>query len=302
MRLEQLHTLIAIAESGSLRSAARRLGQTQPALTKAVARLEAELGAQLLQRTARGATLTQAGEVVCERGRLIQVELDRLRAEVTQQGGGEVRIGMTASAAFLMMRTVLRGFERRFPAATLKVVDSATNAAFGALRGGALDFIIAPLSPLGEGGDLKAKPLFRGRMVPVVRRGHPQAEATQLAALTQARWTWPDTGGLGLAAQTFRMHGLAPPRGVVADSFSVRLNLILSCDCVALLPERLVRAAPFCDVLSVVPIAEASAEAEYMLFQRAASPLSPAAAVLAAEFLRVSRSLRPGNTTLATAR
>ena len=62
MRLNQIRDLIAVSEAGSLRAAARRIGISQPAMSKSLAELEREFQAQLLTRTSRDDT-TSSGTV-----------------------------------------------------------------------------------------------------------------------------------------------------------------------------------------------------------------------------------------------
>ena len=66
MDLFQLETFLAVAEERSFSRAAARLHRTQPAVSQAVAKLEAELGEILLERSSRDGTLTAAGEVLRE--------------------------------------------------------------------------------------------------------------------------------------------------------------------------------------------------------------------------------------------
>ena len=61
MKLNQLRDIVAVAERGSLRAAARHLAVAQPALTRSVRDLERELGAPLFERRARGMSLTAMG-------------------------------------------------------------------------------------------------------------------------------------------------------------------------------------------------------------------------------------------------
>ncbi len=69
MELAQLETFLAVAEERSFSRAAARLHRTQPAVSQIVAKLEAELGETLLERTSRDGTLTDAGEVLQEYAR-----------------------------------------------------------------------------------------------------------------------------------------------------------------------------------------------------------------------------------------
>ena len=67
MKLVTLNALVAAIEEGSLRSAARRAGVSQPALTKMIRELEIELETTLLTRSSRGVTPTAQGKVLYER-------------------------------------------------------------------------------------------------------------------------------------------------------------------------------------------------------------------------------------------
>jgi DNA-binding transcriptional LysR family regulator len=69
-RRGQLRYFVTVAEEGQITSAARRLHLAQPALSQAIAQLESELGVQLLERHARGVSLTPAGEVFYEKARI----------------------------------------------------------------------------------------------------------------------------------------------------------------------------------------------------------------------------------------
>ena len=77
MDLFQLETFLAVSEERSFSRAATRLHRTQPAVSQAIAKLEAELGEVLLERSSRDGTLTDAGEVLRE----YAVKLLNLRGE-----------------------------------------------------------------------------------------------------------------------------------------------------------------------------------------------------------------------------
>ncbi len=82
MSLEQLETVVAIAEEGALMRAAQRLHISQPPLTRRLRALEDELGAALFVRGARGMTPTPAGERFIERARAILASVDDARHAV----------------------------------------------------------------------------------------------------------------------------------------------------------------------------------------------------------------------------
>lgn len=88
MSLDQLRTVVTIAEEGALVRAARRLAISQPPLTRKLAALEDELGAQLFAREPRGMRPTAAGEALLPVARQILAQVERAR-EVVAGAGGE---------------------------------------------------------------------------------------------------------------------------------------------------------------------------------------------------------------------
>ena len=75
MQLGQIKAFLAVREAGSLRAAARRIGISQPGISKALASLEADLQAELFVRTSRGVRLTEAGRLFGARAAVVQSEL-----------------------------------------------------------------------------------------------------------------------------------------------------------------------------------------------------------------------------------
>lgn len=82
MSVEQLQTVVAIAEEGAVVRAARRLHLTQPPVTRRLAALEDELGVQLFERRARGMALTEAGVRFLAHARGVLAALEAARASV----------------------------------------------------------------------------------------------------------------------------------------------------------------------------------------------------------------------------
>src|ERR1700682_5235235 len=96
----RLHVIDAVARHGSVTAAARELHYSQPSVTHHLARLEAETGAQLLQRVGRGIRLTLAGQLLADRAAEILGRIDAADAELSAHVGltaGRVRRGCPAS-------------------------------------------------------------------------------------------------------------------------------------------------------------------------------------------------------------
>jgi len=101
MDIQHLKVFIGVVQQGSFAGAARQLDLTPSAVTRAVAALEATLGARLLQRTTRKVALTEAGAAYLERVRPLVEDLDRAGEELHAHSGqvrGTVRV--TASVAY----------------------------------------------------------------------------------------------------------------------------------------------------------------------------------------------------------
>src|SRR5690242_3259806 len=98
IKLGDLHILLAVAQAGSMAKAASELAVSHPAVSRAIRDLEHALGVQLLERNARGVTLTDYGRAMIERS---YAAFDELRQGVkdieslADPTSGEVRIGTT---------------------------------------------------------------------------------------------------------------------------------------------------------------------------------------------------------------
>ncbi|MFO0748238.1 MAG: LysR family transcriptional regulator [Myxococcota bacterium] len=86
MDLEELRAFLAVAETGSLLTAAKSLHMSRPTLRRRIDQLEARAGVRLLDRSRLGATLTDAGTLLATRGRLIVQEASALVASVRAVG------------------------------------------------------------------------------------------------------------------------------------------------------------------------------------------------------------------------
>lgn len=266
MKLSALHAFVLAVESGSLRAAARALGLSQPALSKAIRELERELGAPLLLRSRSGVLPTAQGRVLAEHARKATRELLSAADQIRQLGGqmqGELAIGAVPLALLLLLPDALRSYTRAYPGMRLRVSEELYPAQLQRLRQGEVDLLLGGIPAGLPNAEFATEALMRTTMVVVVRKGSARARARRLAELADAPWVY--TGGLGpgpshdagYALQLFEQHGLPPPpTGVVVNSTLSLLALLGAGDYVGLLPRQLARHALAAPFLSVVPIAE----------------------------------------------
>ena len=261
MKLVTLNALVAAIEEGSLRSAARRAGVSQPALTKMIRELEIELETTLLTRSSRGVTPTAQGKVLYERAVKAQRELRSAVDEINQMDGrliGELRVGAVPLAVMLLVPETLRTFGQAFPEIQLRVSEELYIAQLTRLRKGEVDIALGPLPPELPPGEFAVETLMPAAMVVVVRKGNPLAKARRLADLGQAPWVYTGaTSDSGYARTLFEQHGLPPPpAGALVNSTLGLLSIVTSGNCVGLLPQQ-IAAHPFAaQYVDVVPVAE----------------------------------------------
>lgn len=115
--LEVLTTFVEVADAGGVSAAARRLGLPKSIVSRRLQRLEQELGAQLLARTTRGASLTEAGANLREHAVRVIAELEAAREAVSPEGDvrGRLRIAAPLSFGVTHLAPALVELARRHP-------------------------------------------------------------------------------------------------------------------------------------------------------------------------------------------
>jgi DNA-binding transcriptional LysR family regulator len=174
MDLRQLQAVVAIADHGSFSGAASALHTVQSNVSSHVARLEKELGVQLVDRHA--GELTEEGIAVVERGRRIAAELEALLADVAamrNEVSGPVRLGMIASTARWLAPLLLRNVARVHPKVRLVIAEGTLSALEPRLVNGTLD--LAVLSLPVPNRDLAQRSFFDEDLLLVVARDHSLA-------------------------------------------------------------------------------------------------------------------------------
>lgn len=191
LRPHQLRDLIAVVETGSLRAAARRLGLTQPSLTKSLRQLESQLGIPLLIRSTHGVALTSAGERLLEHARTIESQIRRATEDLAQFRGGaseRVSVGVSPAVSLGFFAEAVNALRARQPDAAVRIVEGLHERLLADVRQGAVDFALMPREERGLLPDLRVRPLFQARVVVMGRVGHPCRGARDLADLAQCDW------------------------------------------------------------------------------------------------------------------
>jgi molybdate transport repressor ModE-like protein len=140
--VNRLRVIDAVARHGSVTAAARELHYSQPSVTHHLARLEAQTGAQLVQRVGRGIRLTQAGELLADRAAEILGRIEAADAELSAHVGltaGRVRLAGFSSAIASLVPRAVAGLADRHPGLQISLTDAHPPDALELLRTGKIE-------------------------------------------------------------------------------------------------------------------------------------------------------------------
>lgn len=264
LRLEDLDYFLAVARHGQVRRAATDANVSQPAITKGIQRLEAELGFPLFDRSRRGMALTAPATAFLRRIGSLRANLgDAIKEAADLHLGalGVLRAGVSPLYAQRLFVPACLRLHRERPAARITVSVSLNDALIAALRRGDIDLSLNAL-PASLPEELQATPLMSDDLCLVVRAGHPllARRRLRLADLIDASWMLPgpDVAARRSIESRLADAGLPAPRVVVeVNNTTAQLTgLLLGSDLVALMSESML-SSPGHRGLAALPFAEA---------------------------------------------
>jgi DNA-binding transcriptional LysR family regulator len=283
----RLRVLVEVARHGSFSAAAESLGYTQPAVSRQIATLEAEVGTTLIRRVPKGAVLTDAGRLLVERAETILARLDDVETELRALAGlegGRLRMATFASAASSIVPLAIAAFRDRHPAVELNISMADPLDSIPRLRAGELDLAMSH-DPMEEGppAGLERIHLFDDPMYVAMPAGHPLAEepALELARFAESPWmlattqTCPDSR---LFLRACHAAGFEPKIAFQNDDYPAILGFVAAGVGVALIPDMVARgvrddvvvrsldpAPPARPIMALVPAGYRSASVQAML-------------------------------------
>lgn len=184
--LDQWRALQTVVDAGGFAQAAERLHRSQSSVSYAVARLQEQLGVQLLEIQGRKAQLTEAGEVLLRRSRQLlgdAAELERLAQSLEQ--GWEAEVALVVDVAYPCDRLmeVLRRFAANCQSTRVQLNEVVLSGADEALLEGRADLAIAADVPPGFLGDR----LLEVEFIAVAHRDHPLHQRAEPLTSEQLR-------------------------------------------------------------------------------------------------------------------
>jgi DNA-binding transcriptional LysR family regulator len=233
--VRRLRTFCEVARRGSFSAAAEALSFTQPSVSRQVALLEAEVGAQLLERDARRVRLTQAGTVLIEHAEAVLGRLDAAQAQLEALAGlesGRLRLAAFASANAWLVPQALRRFAAQYPRIELSLARVDPGAELAALRAGELDLALITsldLDGLTDGDAVTTVRILEDEYYLALPRGHRLAGRKRVAFTDLAQEVWiegahPDC--LGAVDELSTLIGAEPRIGFHCDDWTGKQALV----------------------------------------------------------------------------
>lgn len=292
LKLRQLRLLTAVAEEGTVLKGSQALNIAQPAATKSIKELEDALGVQLFERSSRGVTPTDFGQVMIKHAKLILTQLRHASEEMQSldEGlSGRVFVGTLLAASPSLLPRSLAVLMARRPGIAITVTEGTIDRLMPSLRTGDIDVVLGRLSEYREREGLQQELLYLDSISIVVRSGHSltKRQDLKLADLVDQAWIMPPPQ-TSLRRQldfAFRREGLEPPIDVI-ESISILTNhaLLTATDMIAAMPHQVacVQAG-----LEILPIAIEAASSRIGATTRA--NVTPSAA--AEYFMEIVREI-----------
>jgi DNA-binding transcriptional LysR family regulator len=184
MEIRQLEALVGIADHGTFSGAAEVLGTVQSNISTRIARLEGELGTELVNR-ATGA-LSESGEIVVERARRILSELAAIASDVSELSAeihGKVSLGMIGTAGRWIVPLLLEAQRETYPHIALRITEGTNSTIEPQLLHGQLDIAVLAWPVMAD--ELSEIELFSEDLVVIVDRDHEIARSGDTITLAE---------------------------------------------------------------------------------------------------------------------
>ena len=253
LSLVRLRVLQEVIRQGSFSGAAEALDYTQSAVSQAVARLEAELGATLVVRDRRGARATPAGETLIAHADAIFAQVEAAEEDVQAVlglHGGRLRVAVFPSAGSTLMPEAIAAFRRRHPLVALSLSEGEPEAITPRLRAGEVDLALLfafhdtddPVdTQLLPGAGLAVTPLLEDAMHVALPADHELAVRPGLTLWDLRGEDWVQTSQESPCARhvvrSCRAAGFEPHVTFESDDYETIQGLVAAGVGVALIPH-----------------------------------------------------------------
>ncbi|WP_311222213.1 MULTISPECIES: LysR family transcriptional regulator [unclassified Acidovorax] len=258
LNLDQLQTLIAIADLGTFAAAAQALHLAPPTVSLHIKELESRMDAVLVVRGRRQAELTPAGQVLVQEGRKLLAASDDLVEQVQRRASGRegiVRVGVSAGVSTRLLPLMLQALHRRSPGVEVRLEAVGSADTMLRLKAGTLDIGIVA-SPQPAVAEVRLTPWRNDPMVALLPAAWEAPEKVTPEWLAHRRWASfaPATQMHGLIAAWFGQAGFNPRPFLTLSYPGALKSLAAASQSAAILPLEEAEDLPFSADASAVQV------------------------------------------------
>lgn len=239
-----IDTFLEVVRAHSVSRAAQNLGVGQPAVSKAIARLEGQIGVVLFQRGVQGSRLTNDGQLFVEAARRFHqkhFEMLRLATDLRARNSGLLRVGITSPSAEGLEVRAISELVRRRPGMRLQLRVDKSDSLNAAVEDGDLDLAVVPCYP-GQAWSCTQLDLSKDHIRVAVRAGHAlcRAESLSLSNLEPYKWVMASRQSAATQAllRIFERSGAPQPQVAVEVDYmsEAAMGILCSTDLISLIP------------------------------------------------------------------
>lgn len=179
LSLQLLDQFVVLARTKNFTRAAEELHLSQSALSRAIQKLEDQLGQPLFERKPREVVLTELGELLLQRAKHILQLMEDTFSELSEAGRrGRIRLGAIPTIAPYFLPSLLSSFAKKYPDIAVIVQEDTTENLIKRCHHGEIDLAILALPLVAK--NLEVEALFDEELLLVVPVGHPLATSKTL--------------------------------------------------------------------------------------------------------------------------
>lgn len=283
--LIDLRLFVAIAEEKNLTRGAARAHLAPSSASHRLQRLEAELGAPLFERGARGVTLTRAGDALLRNARQVFARLEQMHADLSPYGSGvrgHVSLWANTHATHTFLPDDLAEFLKQHPQVSVSLEEHTSPEIALAVASGEVE--IGVLAETDTEANVELIPYHRDRLVLVVPGGHPLAVRAQAGFAEVLDYPFVMLHS-GSAIHTFTMNAAAALGRhlnvrIQVRSFGAVCRMVGAGVGIGMVPRSAVPAAALSEPPVIVELDEAWAQRDLQVCVRKRARLSGFAAAL----------------------
>ena len=296
MDINQLKTLIHVAELGSLSKASERLHIAQPALSRQIRMLEEELNCSLFERHGRGMVITDSGRLVLEHASRVMAELESIRNQVAEgqsSYSGVISIGMSPTVSSIVAIPLIKMVKASHPRLSLRITSAFTGYLMDRLQTGELDLVVSyDPTPIPS---LKIEPVLRETLFLVGGANSDLGPGNPVSFSELGRHELilpsPHHGLRRIIDHCAATAGQSLQASMETDDFKVMLDFVRHCDGATILPTAPIHKFLAKGSLKASPLQDPQPQRTMVLAYPADRPVKPATYYVASGFQDIARKL-----------